>query len=59
MRLYPTHLGLSTPFAVFFSKKAKFFLTIELNPLKTIGCSLKIFLIFFQILWFFMDKSEI
>lgn len=59
MRLYPTHLGLSTPFAVFFSKKAKFFLTLEINPLKTRRCSLKIFLTFFQILGVFMDKPEI
>ena len=37
MRLYPTYLGLSTPFVVFFSKKTKFFRTNKINPLKTIG----------------------
>ena len=58
MRLYPTHLGLSTPFVVFFSKKANFFLTFEINPLKTTRYILKIFLTFFQILGVFMDKQK-
>ena len=59
MRLYPTHLGLSTPFVVFFFKKANFFLMLKINPLKTRIYSLKNFSTFFQLLGVFMDKPEI
>jgi hypothetical protein len=57
MRLYPTHLGLSTPFAVFFLKKGRFFPTSKINPLKTRGWGLKIFSTFFENIGVFMDKA--
>ena len=55
MRLYPTHLGLSTPFVVFFLKKACFFPTFRINLLKTMRYRLKIFSTFFKNIRVSMD----
>ncbi len=57
MRLYPTHIALSTPFVVYFNKKAKFFLTFKLIPLKTKTYRLKIFLTFFKNIRVSMDMK--
>ena len=57
MRLYPTHIPLSTPFVVYFIKKAKFFLVFKLILLKTIGYRLKIFSTFFKNIRVFMDMK--
>jgi len=58
MRLYTPFSGPSTPFVLFFLKKAKIFLTFQINPLKTVGYELKIFSTFFGNTWFFIDVAE-
>ena len=36
VRLYPTYLGSSTPFVVFFLKKRHFFLILKISSIKSI-----------------------
>ena len=57
MRLYTPFEGPSTPFVVFFYKKAMFFPTFQINLFKTRGWGAKNIFIIFENMPVFIDKA--